>query len=106
MSQAEGGEQGDPLMPLVFSIGIQGTLEEVWHQLLRESANEPGPRHMTWQESRSPESGAREGKTRDTASHVATVMPAFGQNRIWPKKSEFGKAIFVTAFGQTAFGQN
>ena len=32
-------------------------------------------------------------------------------NRIWPephlaKKSEFGQVIFVTAFGQTAFGQN
>ena len=27
--QAEGGEQGDPLMPLLFSIGIQGALEEV-----------------------------------------------------------------------------
>ena len=29
MTQAEGGEQGDPLMPLLFSIGIQGALEEV-----------------------------------------------------------------------------
>ena len=29
VSQAEGGEQGDPLMPLLFSIGIQGALEEV-----------------------------------------------------------------------------
>ena len=29
ISQAEGGEQGDPLMPLLFSIGIQGALEEV-----------------------------------------------------------------------------
>ena len=27
--QAEGGEQGDPLMPLLFSIGLQGALEEV-----------------------------------------------------------------------------
>ena len=27
--QVEGGEQGDPLMPLLFSIGIQGALEEV-----------------------------------------------------------------------------
>ena len=27
--QAEGGEQGDPLMPLLFSIAIQGALEEV-----------------------------------------------------------------------------
>ena len=27
--QAEGGEQGDPLMPLLFSIGIQGASEEV-----------------------------------------------------------------------------
>ena len=27
--QAEGGEQGDLLMPLLFSIGIQGALEEV-----------------------------------------------------------------------------
>ena len=26
---AEGGEQGDPLMHLLFSIGIQGALEEV-----------------------------------------------------------------------------
>ena len=54
-------------------------------------------------------------------------MPAFGQNHTWPtkiriwpghfrdriwpkphltKKSEFGQVIFVTAFGQTAFGQN
>ena len=30
---------------------------------------------------------------------------AFGQNRIWPKKSEFGQFVFVTAFGQPAFGQ-
>ena len=29
VSQAEGGEQGDPLMPLLFSIGIQGALDEV-----------------------------------------------------------------------------
>ena len=27
--QAEGGEQGDPLMPLLFAIGIQAALEEV-----------------------------------------------------------------------------
>ena len=27
--QAEGGEQGNPLMPLLFSVGIQGALEEV-----------------------------------------------------------------------------
>ena len=27
--QAEGGEQGDPLMPLLFSVGIQDALEEV-----------------------------------------------------------------------------
>ena len=29
VNQAEGGEQGDPLMPLLFSIGIQHALEEV-----------------------------------------------------------------------------
>ena len=29
VTQAEGGEQGDPLMPLLFAIGIQGVLEEV-----------------------------------------------------------------------------
>ena len=29
VTQAEGREQGDPLMPLLFSIGIQGALEEV-----------------------------------------------------------------------------
>ena len=29
VTQAEGGEQGDPLMPLLCSIGIQGALEEV-----------------------------------------------------------------------------
>ena len=29
INQAEGGEQGDPLMPLLFSIGIQQALEEV-----------------------------------------------------------------------------
>ena len=29
VTQAEGGEQGDPLMPLLFSIGIQGALEGV-----------------------------------------------------------------------------
>ena len=29
VTQAEGGEQGDPLMPLLFSIGIQGALEKV-----------------------------------------------------------------------------
>ena len=29
VTQVEGGEQGDPLMPLLFSIGIQGVLEEV-----------------------------------------------------------------------------
>ena len=29
VTQAEGGEQGDPLMPLFFSIGIQQALEEV-----------------------------------------------------------------------------
>ena len=32
--QAEGGEQGDPLMPLLFSIGIQAALEEVATALL------------------------------------------------------------------------
>ena len=35
-----------------------------------------------------------------------SVMTAFGQNRIWPKKSEFGQCVFVTAFGQTELGQN
>ena len=30
VTQAEGGEQGDPLMPLLFSFGIQGALEEVY----------------------------------------------------------------------------
>ena len=34
MIQAEGGEQGDPLMPLLFSIGIQGALEVVAAVLL------------------------------------------------------------------------
>ena len=34
VTQAEGGEQGDPLMPLLFSIGIQGALEEVATALL------------------------------------------------------------------------
>ena len=29
VTQAEGGEQGDPVMPLLFSIGIQGALEGV-----------------------------------------------------------------------------
>ena len=29
VTQAEGGEQGDPLMSLLFSIGIQGALEQV-----------------------------------------------------------------------------
>ena len=29
VSQAQGSEQGDPLMPLLFSIGIQGALEKV-----------------------------------------------------------------------------
>ena len=29
VTQAEGGEQGDPLMPLLFSVGIHGALEEV-----------------------------------------------------------------------------
>ena len=34
VTQAEGGEQGDPLMPLLLSIGIQGALEEVATSLL------------------------------------------------------------------------
>ena len=34
VTQAEGGEQGDPLMPLLFSIGIQSALEEVSQSLL------------------------------------------------------------------------
>ena len=34
MTQVEGGKQGDPLMPLLFSIGIQGALEEVAIALL------------------------------------------------------------------------
>ena len=29
VTQAEGGEQGDPLMPLLFSLGIEGASEEV-----------------------------------------------------------------------------
>ena len=33
VTQAEGGEQGDPLMPLLFSIGIQGALEQVARSL-------------------------------------------------------------------------
>ena len=35
VTHAEGGEQGDPLMPLLFSIGIQGALEQVAASLLR-----------------------------------------------------------------------
>ena len=34
VTQAEGGEQGDQLMPLLFSIGIKGALEEVAASLL------------------------------------------------------------------------
>ena len=34
VTQAEGGEQGDPLTPLLFAIGIQGALEEVAAALL------------------------------------------------------------------------
>ena len=34
VTQAEGGEQGDPLVPLLFAIGIQGALEEVAAALL------------------------------------------------------------------------
>ena len=34
VTQAEGGEQGDPLMPLLLSTGIQGALEEVAASLL------------------------------------------------------------------------
>ena len=33
VNQAEGGEQGDPLLPLLFSIGIQGALEHLAGQL-------------------------------------------------------------------------
>ena len=32
--QAEGGEQGDPMMPLLFAVGIQGALQEVAASLL------------------------------------------------------------------------
>ena len=35
VTQAEGGEQGDPLVPFLFAIGIQGALEEVAAALLR-----------------------------------------------------------------------
>ena len=34
VTQAEGGEQGDPLMPFLFSIGIQSAIEEVSRSLL------------------------------------------------------------------------
>ena len=34
VTQAEGGEQEDPLMPLLFSMGIKGALEEVAASLL------------------------------------------------------------------------
>ena len=34
VTEAEGGEQGDPLMPLLFSMGILGALEEVAAALL------------------------------------------------------------------------
>ena len=46
VTQAEGGEQGDPLMPLLFSIGIQQALEEVAAAMLpveQLSAQGPGP---------------------------------------------------------------
>ena len=33
INQAEGGEQGDPLMPLLFSLGIKGALATVQEQL-------------------------------------------------------------------------
>ena len=33
INQAEGGEQGDPLMPLLFSLGITGALATVQEQL-------------------------------------------------------------------------
>ena len=34
------------------------------------------------------------------------IKTAFGQNHIWPQKeTAFGELFFVTAFGQTAFGQ-
>ena len=36
--QAEGGEQGDPLMPLLFAIGIQAALEGPYHPSARGAA--------------------------------------------------------------------
>ena len=33
VEQGEGGEQGDPLMPLLFSLGIHGALQRVQAQL-------------------------------------------------------------------------
>ena len=49
--------------------------------------------------------GAKCGFITTAMPRYPRVMPAFGQtafgqNRIWPKKSEFGQFVFVTSFGQ------
>ena len=38
--------------------------------------------------------------------HAIQRLDRIWPNRIWPKISEFGQCVFVTAFGQTEFGQN
>ena len=43
-------------------------------RVLNVTANEPGRQHTTEQSSRSPASGTRKQKTRDVASHVATLQ--------------------------------
>ena len=66
VTQAEGGEQGDPLMPLLFSIGIQHAVEEVASAMLPGEQLRVGPLCKLLEEAllRNPGIHLHQGKTK------------------------------------------
>ena len=82
--QAEGGEQGDPLMPLLFAIGIQGALEEVAVSL------EPGEQLCAFLDDvyalcRPERVKAIHDKLADCLLRVAGIHLHQGKTRVWNK---------------------
>ena len=83
VSQAEGGEQGDPLMPLLFSIGIQGALEEVAGTLEAGATLRFSGRHLCFVPAPQSEDDLR--RVGAVSFQVAGIHLHQGKTRVWNK---------------------
>ena len=92
------------LTKILFVVGPRDLKKPIWDAQSRFGQSWPQPLVLTALRNPMP------------PSTMGKEPVLFGHDRIWPKriwpkphlakKSEFGQVIFVTAFSQTAFGQN